>query len=103
MYVNSDLENKRVVKKEEGEAFARKRGLLFMETSAFNGINIQTAFTNAAEKIYTGILEGVIDIYKVIFSFVISIYYTIQNCVFNMFIGKWCSIWINSTQFAKLQ
>lgn len=38
---NSDLESRREVKKEEGEAFAREHGLIFMETSAKTAANVE--------------------------------------------------------------
>ena len=37
----SDLESRREVKKEEGEAFAREHGLVFMETSAKTAANVE--------------------------------------------------------------
>lgn len=57
-----------------------------METSAYNGQNIHDAFLSSAEKIYTGIQEGIIDIYKVSFSLVILKYYIIKYCVLIMLI-----------------
>ena len=39
-----DLEARREVKKEEGEAFAREHGLVFMETSAKTAANVEEAF-----------------------------------------------------------
>jgi len=39
--INSDLEARRDVKKEEGEAFAREHGLIFMETSAKTAANVE--------------------------------------------------------------
>lgn len=44
-YLNSDLEARRDVKKEEGEAFAREHGLIFMETSAKTAANVEEVFT----------------------------------------------------------
>lgn len=38
---HSDLEARREVKKEEGEAFAREHGLIFMETSAKTAANVE--------------------------------------------------------------
>jgi hypothetical protein len=38
---SSDLEARRDVKKEEGEAFAREQGLIFMETSAKTAANVE--------------------------------------------------------------
>merc|ERR1711988_820683 len=58
----SDLEARRDVKKEEGEAFAREHGLIFMETSAKTAANVEEAFINTAKEIYQKIQEGVFDI-----------------------------------------
>lgn len=58
----SDLESRREVKKEEGEAFAREHGLVFMETSARTAANVEEAFINTAKEIYEKIQEGVFDI-----------------------------------------
>lgn len=60
--VYSDLESRREVKKEEGEAFAREHGLIFMETSAKTAANVEEAFINTAKEIYEKIQEGVFDI-----------------------------------------
>ncbi|XP_043830679.1 ras-related protein Rab-2A-like isoform X2 [Dromiciops gliroides] len=57
----SDLEMRREVKKEEGEAFARKHGLIFMETSAKTASNVEEAFVDTAKGIYVKIQEGVFD------------------------------------------
>jgi len=58
----SDLEARRDVKKEEGEAFAREHGLIFMETSAKTAANVEEAFNNTAKDIYQKIQDGVFDI-----------------------------------------
>ncbi|CAD7681980.1 unnamed protein product [Nyctereutes procyonoides] len=58
----SDLESRREVNKEEGEAFAREHGLIFMETSAKTASNVEEAFINTAKEIYEKIQEGVLDI-----------------------------------------
>ncbi|XP_059749930.1 ras-related protein Rab-2A-like [Balaenoptera ricei] len=58
----SDLESRREVKREEGEAFAREHGLIFMETSAKTASNVEEAFINTAKEIYEKIQEGVFDI-----------------------------------------
>jgi len=42
----SDLEARRDVKKEEGEAFAREHGLIFMETSAKTAANVEEVVDN---------------------------------------------------------
>uniref|UniRef100_A0A8C2D6R5 RAB2A, member RAS oncogene family n=1 Tax=Cyprinus carpio TaxID=7962 RepID=A0A8C2D6R5_CYPCA len=54
--------SRREVKKEEGEAFAREHGLIFMETSAKTASNVEEAFINTAKEIYEKIQEGVFDI-----------------------------------------
>ena len=61
-FFNSDLEARRDVKREEGEAFAREHGLIFMETSAKTAANVEEAFINTAREIYDKIQEGVFDI-----------------------------------------
>lgn len=60
--LNSDLEARREVKKEEGEAFAREHGLIFMETSAKTAANVEEAFIGTAKEIYQKIQDGVFDI-----------------------------------------
>ena len=47
----TDLENKRIVSKEEGQKFAEDNGLLFFETSAQDGTNIEELFTEATSNI----------------------------------------------------
>lgn len=61
-FSSSDLEARRDVKREEGEAFAREHGLIFMETSAKTAANVEEAFINTAREIYDKIQEGVFDI-----------------------------------------
>lgn len=56
-----DRENRRAVSTEEGEAFAREHGLLFIETSAKTRVNVDQAFTRVAEAVYEKIETGVID------------------------------------------
>lgn len=56
------MDSRREVKKEEGEAFAREHGLVFMETSARTAANVEEAFINTAKEIYEKIQEGVFDI-----------------------------------------
>ncbi|ORX71368.1 ras-related protein rab-2-A [Linderina pennispora] len=57
-----DLEAKRAVAREEGEAFARENGLYFIETSAKTAINVEEAFAQTAEDIYEKIQQGVFDV-----------------------------------------
>lgn len=40
-FLFSDLEARREVKREEGEAFAQEHGLVFMETSAKTAANVE--------------------------------------------------------------
>lgn len=58
----SDLDARREVQFEEGDAFAREHGLVFMETSAKTATNVEEAFINTAKDIYEKIQEGVFDI-----------------------------------------
>ncbi|GET91545.1 Ras-related protein rab-2a, putative [Leishmania tarentolae] len=56
-----DLDSKRQVSREEGEAFARCNGLMFMETSAKTAQNVDDAFLQTAGLIYDNVLLGTID------------------------------------------
>ncbi|KAK7199808.1 Ras-related protein RAB2B [Novymonas esmeraldas] len=56
-----DLDSKRQVSKEEGEAFARRNGLVFMETSAKTSQNVDDAFLQTATLIYDNVQSGTID------------------------------------------
>lgn len=57
----SDLEEKRAVSREEGEAFAQKNGLQFLETSAKTAENVEEAFLQSANKIYEIMEAGGVD------------------------------------------
>lgn len=48
----ADLLDERVVSLEEGKAFAAKHGLLFMEMSARNAMQVERAFIGTAERIF---------------------------------------------------
>lgn len=71
------------MKKEEGEAFAREHGLVFMETSAKTAANVEEAFINTAKEIYEKIQEGVFDINNEVrrhfYAFMIILYCSITN------------------------
>ena len=57
----SDLEEKRQVTEEEGKKFAEENNLVFFETSALNGNNIEEIFvqsaTNLIKKLESGELK----------------------------------------------
>ena len=61
-----DLENIREVSVEEGKSLAEAEGLFFMETSALDTTNIQTAFETVIREIYNNISRKVLnsDSYK---------------------------------------
>ena len=58
----SDLESRRQVSKEEGEAFAREHNLFYLETSAKTAANVEEAFVSTAKDIYEKIQRGVFDV-----------------------------------------
>ena len=57
-----DLENKREVSYEEGKNFAEENDLLFFETSAKEGNNIQEIFVQSATNILDKINNGEIKL-----------------------------------------
>lgn len=57
----SDLDGRRQVKAEEGEAFAAQHGLLFLETSAKTAFNVEEAFMSPALEVYNKIKRGQVD------------------------------------------
>lgn len=48
----SDLENQRAVPMEDAKEFAEKEGLFFLETSALNATNVESAFTTVLTEIF---------------------------------------------------
>lgn len=58
----SDLTHRRAVTTEEGEAFAKEHGLIFLETSARTAHNVEDAFINTAREVYRKISDGVFDV-----------------------------------------
>ncbi|XVE84626.1 hypothetical protein DITRI_Ditri17bG0027800 [Diplodiscus trichospermus] len=61
-----DLENMREVTLEEGKSLAEAEGLFFMETSALDSTNVQTAFEMVIKEIYNNVCRKVLnsDSYK---------------------------------------
>lgn len=57
----SDLDQDRQVNKEVAKNFAKENNLLFLETSAKNGTNIEKIFQILSEQILTKIESGIID------------------------------------------
>jgi small GTP-binding protein len=57
----ADLESERQVNKEVAKNFAKENNLLFLETSAKTGTNIEKIFQILSEKILTKIETGLID------------------------------------------
>mmetsp|Transcript_30594 Transcript_30594/g.84376 ORF Transcript_30594/g.84376 Transcript_30594/m.84376 type:complete len:221 (-) Transcript_30594:117-779(-) len=58
----SDLQHQREVSFEEGVAFARAHGLMFAETSASTGSNVEETFAAVAQKIYENVQSGVYNL-----------------------------------------
>jgi len=56
-----DFDDKRDVSYEEAAAFAEENGLIFLETSAKTGENVEEAFIKTAQQIYQHVLEGNVD------------------------------------------
>ena len=58
----SDLEDKRAVSYEEGKDFADKNEMMFFETSAKTGINVDEIFSQTANEIGKKISQGYYDL-----------------------------------------
>ena len=54
----SDLNHLRVVSTDEARAFAERRAIQFIETSALESTNVETAFHNVVSGIYQNILNS---------------------------------------------
>jgi Ras-related protein Rab-14 len=57
-----DLESERDVTYEEASQFARENGLIFVETSAKTGENVEDSFLKTAKLIFQSIQEGNVDL-----------------------------------------
>lgn len=57
----ADLVDKREVSEAEGQAFAEKHGLMFLETSAKTAHNVEEAFLKTGRAIYEKIRSGELD------------------------------------------
>lgn len=58
----TDMETNRQVSWEEGSAFAKRNDLIFMETSAKTGANVDNMYLSSAKVIYDKINEGAYDL-----------------------------------------
>merc|ERR1712032_1627137 len=58
----NDLEHRRQLSPEEGKKFAEDHGLMFLETSAKTAHNVEDAFLNPAQEIYSKIQRGIYDV-----------------------------------------
>lgn len=56
-----DLNDQRQVSSEEAKEFAQENNLLYMETSAKMGTNVEESFVSTAKKIFSNIERGTID------------------------------------------
>ena len=57
-----DLEHKREVSQQEAESFARENGLLFIETSAKTGQNVEEAFICGAAQVLEKVKKGLVQV-----------------------------------------
>ncbi|OMJ84264.1 hypothetical protein SteCoe_14687 [Stentor coeruleus] len=59
-----DLETQRVIKTAEAQEFATNNNMLFTESSALTGVNIESVFINSSTEILKKIETGAIDMNK---------------------------------------
>jgi Ras-related protein Rab-14 len=57
-----DMDDRREVRYEEASAFARENGLIFVETSAKTGENVEEAFIKTAQQIFQNIQDGSVSV-----------------------------------------
>jgi len=57
-----DLEDQRDVSYEEASQFAKENGLMFMESSAKTGENVEEAFLKTSQSIFQSIQDGNVDL-----------------------------------------
>lgn len=50
-----------MVSSHDGEKLARDNGLIFVETSALDGDNVQKTFETVAQKVLIKVTNGIID------------------------------------------
>ncbi len=62
--------SRREISFEEGDKFAQNNNMIFIETSAKTGVNVEKTFTSLGERIYQKLEKGIIDVsHDVTFSF----------------------------------
>ena len=86
----SDLENQRQISYEEGENLAIKYKMLFFETSAKSGANVNNVFLKSAEKIAANIENGVYDL-------------TNDNCGIKLGFNNCTNITLNSNNYKAVK
>ena len=57
----NDLKHLRAVPPESGAAFAQKKGMAFIETSALDSTNVDLAFQKVLNEIYNRVSKNALD------------------------------------------